>query len=118
MLVLVVLMVVVVVAVSVVAVVAVVAWPVSGDGGSGNRGVTVAASVTYSVLSGLFWLLAGMVMVMVITLLWSCQLLCLLPDETVSAVKRSFYSSIEIVLLHPLTQPSILDRELFLCMIH
>lgn len=115
MLVLVVLMVVVVVAVPVVAVVAMVAWPVCGDGSSGNRGVTVAASVTFSVLSGLFWLLAGMGMVMVITLLWSRQLL--LPDETVSAVKRSFYSSIEIVLLHPLTQPPILDRELFSCMI-
>ena len=85
---------VVVVAVVAMPVVAVVAWPVRGDGGSGNRGVTVVASATCSVLSGLFWLLVGMVMVMVITLLWSCQLLCLLPDETVSAVKRSFYSAI------------------------
>lgn len=53
---------VVIVVVAAVPVVIVVAWPGRQwpDGGSGNSGVTVAACVTYSVLSGLFPKLVAM----------------------------------------------------------
>lgn len=98
-------MVVVVVAVPLVAVVVVVAWPVSGDGGSGNRGVTVAASVTFSVLSGLFPKLVAMAVSDGDGDSGGCGC-CACSRMKQSAVKNSSY------------YPSILERELFSCMIH